>query len=168
MLSLSDYCVDIIVCQVNFFLVNFLLSYLLQTSTAVQNANKTLSSSATGLRTTYSRLRSSQMGMDARAEAQAMTSARTIANAVRSRGGVEAADEGFLEDLRTVNGMEAVQPFEARATANVKVYGSVRGKAVGQLAKGATVRVTAVGGDYALIEYNGGKGYVKTKFLRKK
>jgi LytS/YehU family sensor histidine kinase len=59
------------------FLVNFLLSYLLQTSTAVQNANKTLSSSATGLRTTYSRLRSSQMGMDARAEAQAMTSART-------------------------------------------------------------------------------------------
>ncbi|MBQ8128782.1 MAG: SpoIIE family protein phosphatase [Clostridia bacterium] len=91
------------------FLVNFLLSYLLQTSTAVQNANKTLSSSATGLRTTYSRLRSSQMGMDARAEAQAMTSARTIANAVRSRGGVEAADEGFLEDLRTVNGMEAVQ-----------------------------------------------------------
>ena len=73
-----------------------------------------------------------------------------------------------VADLMPSDGMEAVEPFEARAAANVKVYAAVRGKTVGQLAKGAAVRVIAVGGDYALIEYNGGRGYVKTKFLRKK
>ena len=31
-----------------------------------------------------------------------------------------------------------------------------------------TVRVTAVKGDYACSEYNGGKGYVKKKFLKVK
>lgn len=73
-----------------------------------------------------------------------------------------------VADLTPSDGVESVDPFNAVATANVKVYASVKGKAVGQLTKGATVRVTAVKGDYAQIEYNGGKGFVKKKFLKVK
>lgn len=77
---------------------------------------------------------------------------------------------GFVrtEDIVPSDGVESVAPFNAVATANARVYASLKGRAVGQLAKGATVRVTAVKGDYACIEYNGGKGYVKKKFLKVK
>ena len=72
-----------------------------------------------------------------------------------------------VEDLAPSDGVESVQPFDARAAANVKVYGTVGGEVIGQLAKGAVARVTAVRGDYACVEYNGGKGFVKKKFLKK-
>lgn len=78
---------------------------------------------------------------------------------------------GFVrvEDITPSDGEESVEPFNAVATANVRVYSSAKGgKAVGQLVKGATVRVTAVKGDYARIEYNGGAGYVKKKNLKVK
>ena len=73
-----------------------------------------------------------------------------------------------VEDITPSDGMEHVEPFNAVATANARVYASVRGKVIGQIAKGATVRVTAVKGDYACIEYNGGQGFVKKKFLKVK
>lgn len=72
-----------------------------------------------------------------------------------------------IEDITPSDGLEAVEPFDAAVAANVKVYASVRGKAVGQIAKGATVRVVGAKGDYACVEYNGGKGFVKKKFLKK-
>lgn len=75
---------------------------------------------------------------------------------------------GFVrtENIAPSDGVESVEPFNATATANARVFASVKGKAIGQLAKGASVRVTAVKGDYACIEYNGGKGFVKKKFLK--
>ncbi|MBR1407940.1 MAG: SpoIIE family protein phosphatase [Clostridia bacterium] len=91
------------------FALNFLLSFLAHNNLAIQNAQITLSSAAQGLSSTYTRLRGSQMAMNARAEAEALTGARTISNAVRSRGGAANVTDGFLEDLRAINGMEAVQ-----------------------------------------------------------
>lgn len=77
---------------------------------------------------------------------------------------------GFVrtEDIAPSDGVQGVNPFNAVATANVKVFAAPGGSAVGQIAKGASVRVTAVKGDYALIEYNGGQGYVKKKYLKVK
>ncbi|MBR0368360.1 MAG: SpoIID/LytB domain-containing protein [Clostridia bacterium] len=77
---------------------------------------------------------------------------------------------GFVrtEDIAPSDGLQGVDPFNAIATANVKVFAAPGGSAVGQIAKGASVRVTAVKGDYALIEYNGGQGYVKRKYLKVK
>ncbi len=77
---------------------------------------------------------------------------------------------GFMrtEDIAPSDGVQGVNPFNAVATANVKVYASPDGSAVGQIARGASVRVTALKGDYALIEYNGGQGYVRKKFLKVK
>ena len=97
-----------------------------------------------------------QVQVEAYNAAWAMVRAGEIAGFVR------------IEDLAPSDGVQAVQPYEARVTANVKVYAAVRGKVVGQLAKGASVRVTAVKGDYACIEYNGGRGFVKKKFLKRK
>ena len=77
---------------------------------------------------------------------------------------------GFVrtEDIAPSDGVQGVDPFNAVATANVKVLAAPGGSAVGQIAKGASVRVTAVKVDYALIEYNGGQGYVKRKYLKVK
>lgn len=77
---------------------------------------------------------------------------------------------GFVrtEAILPSDGVESVDPFNAVATGNARVYDAFSGDAVGQIARGASVRVTAVRGDYACVEYNGGRGFVKKKFLKVK
>ena len=97
-----------------------------------------------------------QVQVDAYNAVWAMVRAGNIAGFVR------------IEDITPSDGIQPVDPFNAVVTANVKVYGAARGKPIGQITHGASVRVTAMKGDYACIEYNGGTAFIKKKFLKVK
>ena len=151
------------------FALNFLLSIIAHNNLALQNGQITLNSAAQGLRSTYTRLRSSQMTMDARTEAQALMDARTVANAVRSRGGTEEVSDAFLEDLRAINHMEAVQTlsgsgevlFSAAQTEAEKALDLM--DAAGFLpAKGATEAMMKLSNSRIGICISSDNGFVRT------
>ena len=73
-----------------------------------------------------------------------------------------------VEDLVPSGSAAEVALYDAVANANAVVYASAKGRSIGQIAQGAVVRVIATRGEYACIEYNGKKAFVKTKFLDRK
>ncbi len=90
------------------FAVNFAVSYILQTQTALQDAARLLGQSGTDIADIYKRARSTQMKADAQAESQALSDARAVARAADSRGSQDTIDETFLENMRQVYGFESV------------------------------------------------------------
>ncbi len=93
--------------------LNLLFYFGVQTQTAIQNARGTLEAVSGDIRQTYVKLRQTDENTDKLARETARTEALAIAEAIDHTGGPEAADEAFLEQMRSVYQLEAVTVVDA-------------------------------------------------------
>ena len=83
-------------------LMNFLFSFAVQTQSALQSARNTLTAVSGDIRETYVRLRENEGNISALAGETARMEATAIAESVSHSGGIDAADEAFLEQMRSI------------------------------------------------------------------
>ena len=93
--------------------LNLLFSFAVQTQTAIQSARSTLEAVSGDIRQTYARLRQTEENTDSLAGETARMQALSIAEAVERSGGVETADDAFLERMRSIGGLVAVTAVNA-------------------------------------------------------
>ena len=83
-------------------LLTQIMSFGVQTQTAIQNARSTLEAVSGDIAQTYDRLRQTEDNTDTLAEVTAMMEAQAIAESVNHSGGIEQADAAFLERMRNI------------------------------------------------------------------
>ncbi len=90
-----------------------LMSFLVQTRTAVQYGESTLEAVSGDIRKTYERLRQTEENTRYLAESTALMEALAIAEDVNHSGGIENADAEFLDSLRDIYSLLAVTAVDA-------------------------------------------------------
>ena len=83
-------------------MLNLLFSFAVQTQTAEQNAQETLVAVSGDIRQTYEKLRQTERNTGELAEESARMQALAVARALDHEGGVQAGNDAFLEQLRSV------------------------------------------------------------------
>ncbi len=94
--------------------LNLLFSFAVQTQSAIQSARSTLGAVSGDIRQTYARLQQTGENTDALADETARMQALSIAEAVERSGGIEAADDAFLERMRSIGSLVAVTAVNAQ------------------------------------------------------
>ncbi len=88
--------------------LNMLFSFAVQTQSAIQNARNTLVDVSGDIRETYVKLQQNEDNIDILAGETARVNALAIAEAAARSGGIESADSGFLERMRSIYNLTAV------------------------------------------------------------
>ena len=83
-------------------LLNVAFSFVIQTQTAVQQAEQTLATVSGGIRETYVRLQQTENNTDVLAGETARMDAQAIATHLERSGGLASTDDAFLEQLRSI------------------------------------------------------------------
>ena len=94
-------------------ILNLLFAFLIQTNTAIQNARDTLTTISGDVQDTYEKLRQTEQNADTVACETARVEAVAIAEALERSGGLESADEAFLERMRDTYGVVSVTAVDA-------------------------------------------------------
>ncbi|MGX8706852.1 MAG: LytS/YhcK type 5TM receptor domain-containing protein, partial [bacterium] len=89
-------------------LINFALSYAVQTQIAIQHTRDTLSNVSEDIKETYIRITDTLTRMTDFTEDVVLMEARAIAEAVEAAADNDMVDEVLLEDLRSIYGLESV------------------------------------------------------------
>ncbi len=97
--------------------INMLFSFAVQTQSAVQYARSTLEAVSDDIHQTYDKLKQTEENTAALAGETARVDALGIAEAVARTGGVEAADDAFMERMRDIYGLVAVAAVDASGNA---------------------------------------------------
>ena len=87
---------------------NQLLSFGIQTQTAIQNARNTLITVSQDINKTYSKLKETQKHADDLAIDSTRYEAEAVAEAIQLAGGYENIDEKFLEHMREIYNLESI------------------------------------------------------------
>ena len=98
-------------------LLNQILTFSVQTQTAIQNAENTLAAVSDDIRLTYEKLLQTEDNIDVLAEATALMEARAIAEEANHSGGIDQADGAFLERMRGVFNLLAVAAVDESGAA---------------------------------------------------
>ena len=93
--------------------LNLLFSFAVQTQTAEQAGQDTISSVSEDIRQAYHRLRQTETGTKVLTEETVMTAVQAIAETVESSGGAAAADASVLERMMHIFDLEAVAALNA-------------------------------------------------------
>ncbi len=99
--------------------LNLLMSFGVQTQSAVQNASGTLAAVSEDIRRTYDQLRETEQNTHALAETTALMEAKAIAEEVNHSGGIRSVDEAFLERMREIYSLLGVTAVDETGAALV-------------------------------------------------
>ena len=94
-------------------LLNFLFSFTMQTQSALQDGRDTLTAVSGDIRETYLKLRENEANITELAAETARTQAVAIAESVNLSDGIDAADQAFLEKMRSIYDLVSVTAVNA-------------------------------------------------------
>ena len=95
------------------FIINFGLSFAMQTQTAFQNARITLAEQANDTKRVTERIRTIRTDLDLFAREQALVYARGIAKMIEEADDKKKTDNSILEEFRKIYGLDAVYVLNA-------------------------------------------------------